>query len=236
MDLLKSGKTKNAYRRPDGNILLAFKDDATGAEGVFDPGANQVIGTIPGKAKAGVRLSEFFFKKMEEAGIPTHFISADAENATMVVKPAELFGEGLSEEPGAGLEVICRIFADGSYIRRYGKYAKKGESLDYLVEVTLKDDDRGDPEAGEEKLLKMGLLIPGEYRVLRDLVQQATKIIEFELAKKGLVLWDIKLEFGRDENKGIILIDEISTDCWRVRDAAGNSIEPADLVAKFFGA
>lgn len=226
MELLKNGKTKDVYLQDDGSILLAFKDDATGDNGVFDPGANQVIGIIHGKAKAGVRLSEFFFEKLESAGIPTHFISADTENATMVVKPANLFGEGL--------EVICRIFADGSYIRRYGKYVQKGEYLNYLVEVTLKDDERGDPEAGEEKLLKMGLLGPGEYRILSGLVQKATKVIEAELVKRNMILWDIKLEFGRDKDQGIFLIDEVSTDCWRVRNADGSSIEPADLVAMFF--
>ena len=39
-----SGKTKDLYALENGNILLVFKDDVTGADGVIDPGANTVIG------------------------------------------------------------------------------------------------------------------------------------------------------------------------------------------------
>ena len=227
MELLKSGKTKDVYDNGDGTYTLAFKDDATGANGVADPGANQVGLSIKGKAKGGVRLSKYFFEQIEAAGIPTHFISADVDTCTMVVRPAQMFGEGL--------EFVCRIYADGSYVRRYGKYVNKGDYLDYLMEVTLKDDDRDDPLANEDSLYKLGLMVPGEYEIFGDLTEQVTKIIEAELAVRHMVLWDIKLEFGRDKDGNVLLIDDISTDCWRVKDMDGNSIDPLELVERFFG-
>ncbi|MEG1426900.1 MAG: phosphoribosylaminoimidazolesuccinocarboxamide synthase, partial [Oscillospiraceae bacterium] len=128
------GKTKTVYALEDGNYLLKFKDDVTGTDGKFDPGANTVGLSIEGMGKNCVRLTEFFFKKIEEAGIPTHFISADVENCTMVVKPAVAFGKGI--------EVICRFRAVGSFMRRYGYYATEGQELPSLVEYTLKDNER----------------------------------------------------------------------------------------------
>ena len=102
------GKTKSVYMLEDGNYLLKFKDDATGENGVFDPGANTVGLTIDGLGKAGLRLSVFFFEKLQQLGIPTHYISANIEDATMTVKGAEVFGKGL--------EVICRYRAVGSFL------------------------------------------------------------------------------------------------------------------------
>ena len=101
MELIYTGKTKDVYRLEDGNYLLKFKDDATGTDGVFDPGSNTIGLTIEGAGRAGLRLSKYFFELLEKQGIPTHYISADIENATMTVKPATLFGKGL--------EVICRL-------------------------------------------------------------------------------------------------------------------------------
>ena len=107
MELILTGKTKNIYRLDDGNYRLLFKDDVTGQDGVFDPGANQVGLSIEGMGRAGLRLSEYFFQKIQDAGIPTHYISSDVDAATMVVRPATVFGKGL--------EVICRFRAVGSF-------------------------------------------------------------------------------------------------------------------------
>ena len=79
MEPLFRGKTKDVYRLKDGHILLKFKDDVTGEDGVFDPGANTVGLTIEGMGKAGLRMTEYFFKKLEEKGIPTHFVEANLD-------------------------------------------------------------------------------------------------------------------------------------------------------------
>jgi len=208
VQLIRTGKTKNVYALEDGNYLLEFKDDVTGVDGVFDPGANQVGLTMEGAGRAGLRLSQYFFELLNSRGIPTHYVSADLDNNTMTVKPAQVFGRGI--------EVICRFRAVGSFLRRYGAYVTVGDPLDALVEVTLKDDERQDPLINPDALEMLGILTSEEYRVLKELTQSISRIIKAELAARDLELYDIKLEFGRDAEGKIMLIDEISGGNMRV--------------------
>jgi len=220
------GKTKSVFELDDGNYLLKFKDDVTSQDGVFDPGANSVGLSIEGMGKGGLMLTDFFFKKIQSAGIPTHYVSADIENATMTVLPATKFGNGL--------EVICRFRSTGSFMRRYGMYAKEGQVLDALVEVTLKDDEREDPLIIKDALEMLGLLSGGEYDILKDLTQRISTLVKDELALKGMELYDIKLEFGRvGENDELALIDEISAGNMRVYKD-GKILPPLELVALVF--
>jgi phosphoribosylaminoimidazole-succinocarboxamide synthase len=139
----------------------------------------------------------------------------------MAVKPAEVFGKGL--------EVICRFRAVGSFLRRYGMYAKEGQALDAFVEVTLKDDAHQDPPISDDALEMLGILSKDEYAVLKDLTRKISLIIKEELAKKGIELYDIKLEFGRvGKDKQIVLIDEISGGNMRAYKD-GKYIEPLTL-------
>jgi len=104
MTKVYTGKTKDVYKLTDGNYLLKFKDDVTVDEdGNFDPGANNTGLKIDGVGAAGLRVSKFFFEKLKEKNIKTHYINCDLENATMTVTPAEAFGKGL--------EVILRYKA-----------------------------------------------------------------------------------------------------------------------------
>ena len=215
------GKTKSVYELNDGNYLLKFKDDVTGENGVFDPGANTVGLSIEGMGRGGLALTDYFFRKIQNAGIPTHYVSADIENATMTVRSAKMFG--------SGLEVICRFRSTGSFMRRYGMYAKEGQCLDALVEVTLKDDDRGDPLITKDALDMLGLLTSSEYEILKDLTKKISTLIKEELASRGMELYDMKLEFGRDDSGEIMLIDEISGGNMRVYKD-GKIVEPLELV------
>lgn len=139
----------------------------------------------------------------------------------MTVKKAEVFGQGL--------EVICRYRAVGSFIRRYGKYAKEGQALDAFVEVTLKDDDRNDPPITEDALEMLGILSKPEYKTLKELTKKIAGIVKDELDEKGLELYDIKFEFGRvGEEKQIALIDEISGGNMRAYHQ-GTRVEPLEL-------
>ncbi|MBR0139609.1 MAG: phosphoribosylaminoimidazolesuccinocarboxamide synthase, partial [Firmicutes bacterium] len=80
MELVYTGKTKNVYAMDNGHYLLKFKDDVTGADGVFDPGMNQVGLTIEGVGDVNLRMSIYYFEKLNAAGIRTHFVSAYLEN------------------------------------------------------------------------------------------------------------------------------------------------------------
>ena len=220
MEKIYTGKTKDVYKLEDGNYLLKFKDDVTVDEhGNFDPGANVVGMTIEGVGNAELRLTKFFFEKLNEKGIETHYIGADIKNTTMTVKPAQTFGKGL--------EVILRYKAVGSFIRRYGDYIDEGTALDGFVEISLKDDERGDPFISKEALDILNLLKPEEYDTLVADTKKIAAVIKEELAKKGLELYDIKFEFGRASGK-IILIDEISAGNLRAYKD-GKHIGPLDI-------
>lgn len=56
------------------------------------------------------------------AGIKTHYVNANVDDSTMEVLPATVFGHGL--------EVICRLVATGSFVRRYGEYIEDGTKLE----------------------------------------------------------------------------------------------------------
>jgi phosphoribosylaminoimidazole-succinocarboxamide synthase len=209
MELMYKGKTKDVYDLQDGSYLLQFKDDVTGSDGIFDPGANEVVFQVAGAGKAALRLTTFFFELLKEKNIPTHYLKSDLDRGTMTVMPATPFGHGI--------EVICRYRAVGSFLRRYGIYVKEGQPLDALVEFTLKDDQRQDPLICQEGLAMLGLLTMEESQTIKMLTKKIGQIVKDELAKKGLELYDIKLEFGRiGDQQEIALMDEISGGNMRV--------------------
>ena len=225
MKLVYTGKTKDVYELPNGNYCLKFKDDVTGADGVFDPGANKVGATIEGMGQAGIRLTKYFFNLLKENGIKTHYVDANIEESTMEVLPMTPFGKGI--------EVICRYKAVGSFLRRYALYATEGQVLDALVEVTLKDDDRNDPLITEDALEMLGILTKAEYASLKEQTINICNILKADLAEKGLELIDIKLEFGSN-NGQVLLIDEISGGNMRVYKD-GKSVDPLDIAKILLG-
>ncbi len=226
MKKVYSGKTKDVFALDNGNYLLKFKDTVTGENGVFDPGANTVGLSIDGVGDVNLRMSEYFFKKINEAGIKTHFVSANFDDTTMEVIPAKPFGKGL--------EVICRLRAVGSFLRRYGEYCEEGAVLPSYVETTFKDDDKGDPLVTEDALAVLGVMNHEQYAALRDMTQSITKIVADDMLEKGMELYDIKFEFGFADNK-VILIDEIASGNMRVYKD-GEYVEPMKLSQLFFAA
>ena len=221
MKLINHGKTKDVYALDNGNYLLKFKDDVTGVDGVFDPGANQVGLKIEGMGNLGLRLTKFFFDTLKKHNIKTHMVDVNVDENTMEVEKADVFGQGL--------EVICRYKAVGSFYRRYNKYVEEGQDLDAYVEITIKDDEAGDPLITKEALLELGILKEGEYEILVGETKKICSVIKDILASKGLDLYDIKLEFGRVGDKGeIALIDEISGGNMRVYKD-GEYVEPLQL-------
>lgn len=226
MELVYKGKTKDIYKLEDGNFLFKFKDDVTGEDGVFDPGGNTVVSKIEGMGKSNLKMSKYFFEKLKELNIPTHYIDADLDNNTMTVMPAKLFGNGI--------EVIVRYRAVGSFIRRYGAYAKEGQPLDGYIEVTLKDDQRNDPLITEDGLVMLDIMTKEEYEEVKELTKRIAKLVKDELERKGLELYDIKFEFGRIGEDGHIgVIDEISGGNMRVYKD-GKYVEPLELEKLMF--
>ncbi len=225
MELVYTGKTKNVYAMDNGHYLLKFKDDVTGADGVFDPGMNQVGLTIEGVGDVNLRMSIYYFEKLNAAGIRTHFVSADLENTTMEVLPAKVFGKGL--------EVICRYKAVGSFFRRYSDYIEEGADLPAYVEMTFKNDAKGDPLVTKDGLVILGVMTEKQYDDIKEMTQKITQIVADDMAEKGLVLYDIKFEFGYDADGNVMLIDEIASGNMRVYKD-GEYIQPMTLSELFF--
>ncbi len=223
--LLYTGKTKNVYALPNGNCLLLFKDDCTGKDGVFDPGENSVGLTIEGVGDVNLRMSIYYFEKINAAGIKTHYVSADLANTTMEVLPAKVFGKGL--------EVICRRKAVGSFFRRYNEYCAEGQDLPYYVETTFKNDALGDPLVTKDGLVDLGVMTAEQYDSLKAQTQAITKIVADDLAAKGMELYDIKFEFGYDPEGNVMLIDEVASGNMRVYKD-GQYIDPMTLNKLFF--
>ena len=220
-----TGKTKDVFALEDGNYLLKFKDDCTGKDGVFDPGENSVGLTIEGVGDVNLRMSVYFFEKLNAAGIRTHFISANMADTTMEVLPAKVFGHGL--------EVICRNKAVGSFIRRYGEYIEEGADLPSYVEMTFKNDAKGDPLVTKEGLVVLGIMNERQYDEIAEMTRRITKVVADDMLENGLVLYDIKFEFGYDAEGKVMLIDEIASGNMRVYKD-GKYIEPMTLSKLFF--
>ena len=208
MKKIYEGKTKDVYSLENGNVMLKFKDDCTGKDGVFDPGENTVGLTIEGIGKANLETSVYYFELLKKAGVKTHYVSANVDDATMEVLPGKVFGHGL--------EVICRLVATGSFIRRYGEYIADGTRLEGgYVECTFKNDEKGDPLVTGEGLVALGVMTNEMFVSLKEQTLAITKIVADDLKSIGLDLWDIKFEFGYNGDE-VILIDEIASGNMRV--------------------
>ena len=225
MKTVYNGKTKTVCMdEATGEYYLFFKDDATGEDGVFDPGSNTVGGSVSGKGKTGLTISKHFFEVLEKNSIPTHYLGADIDNCMMKVRPVTV----------PKLEFVLRYFTAGSMCRRFT--LEPGIVFDPpYPEVTLKDDDQGDPLISERLCIMKGLLKEGEYQKAIDLLVKVGDVLRTELKGLGLTLIDLKIEIGFDEKRNIFVADEITPDIWRVRDAYGNipnQIDCAKLIVE----
>ncbi|MGI6665393.1 MAG: phosphoribosylaminoimidazolesuccinocarboxamide synthase [Christensenellaceae bacterium] len=212
MKLLYTGKTKDVMTdEATGKVYLLFKDSATGEDGVFDPGSNTVGGSVEGKGKVGLEISKYFFELMEKNNVPTHYLGADIDAGLMEVRELTV----------PKLEFVLRYFTAGSICRRFT--LEEGIPFDppYL-EVTLKDDEQGDPLISERLCIMKGMLKEGQYDEALGVLERVGEVLRDALAKMNLTLIDLKIEVGYDENGKIYVSDEITPDIWRVKDENGN--------------
>ena len=229
MQLVKSGKTKDVHKMDNGHYLLKFKDSVTGGPGgVVDPGGNLVVGEQAGMGRACLAMTTYIFDEVAKRGLAaTHLVETRLDETTMEVKPALPFGQGL--------EVVVRFIATGSFVRRYGLYAEEGRRLSApLVELTLKDDQRGDPLINDDALVELGLADRAEIEAIRDKARRIATLIQELGRKKGLEIYDLKMEFGRSPDGELLLIDEISPGSMRAfKD--GRRVEGPALAQAFVG-
>jgi phosphoribosylaminoimidazole-succinocarboxamide synthase len=200
--LLYEGKAKKIYATDDKEIVISeFKDDLTAFNG-------QKKASEAGKGALNNKISTELFKLLESQGIQTHFIEMLDDNH-MLHKRADVIL----------IEVIVRNIATGSLSKNLG--IKDGTVLPFtLVEFDYKNDELGDPKLNDQHALILGLVdFQDELDKIRRVARQINSILRPYFADKGLNLVDFKLEFGKDVNGNIILIDEISPDNCRFWDA-----------------
>lgn len=223
MKTLYNGKTKDVLTdETTGEVYLLFKDSATGENGVFDPGSNTVGGSVDGKGKIGLKISQYFFELMKKNDIPTHYLSADVDKGLMKVRNLTV----------PKLEFVLRYFTAGSMCRRFTLADGIPFDPPYL-EVTLKDDEQGDPLISERLCMMKGLLGAGQYNEALDILVKVGEVLKKELAKLNLTLIDFKIEIGYDESGKMYVVDEITPDIWRVKDENGsipNQIDCAKMI------
>ncbi len=232
MALLQKGKTKDVYEHGPHTLQLVFTDRVTKNEaGKIDPGGNFVSEDgAPGQGKACLSMTTVIFEHLAANGIPTHMVSYDVDALSMVVRKAKVFG--------AGLEWVCRWVGTGSFIRRYKNVPGVREGMRFsspVTEITIKDDAAGDPLIVPSAIAALDIIPVDELDSLIAMNARAMELIRAMFQERGLDLWDIKIEWGRDAETGsFILIDEVSANSCRAFDSAsGQRVEGAALSDRF---
>ena len=126
-----------------------------------------------------------------------------------------------------------KIKAVGSFIRRYGEYIAEGADLPAYVETTFKNDEKGDPLVTKDALVALGVMTAEQYDAIKEETQKITQIVADDLKEKGMVLYDIKFEFGYAPDGSVMLIDEVASGNMRVYKD-GQYIDPMTLSQLFF--
>jgi phosphoribosylaminoimidazole-succinocarboxamide synthase len=201
------GKAKILYEGPEpGTLIVHYKDDAT----AFNA---QKKAVIEGKGVLNQRISEFIFTRLNEVGIPTHFIRS-LNMREQLVREVEIIP----------LEVVVRNVAAGSLSRRLG--LEEGQALPRsIIEFCYKNDQLGDPMVSEEHITAFNWASPQE---IDDIMHMSIRINDFLTGLFlgiGIKLVDFKIEFGRlyeNDMMRIVLADEISPDSCRLWDIKTN--------------
>ena len=200
-EMLYEGKAKQVFATDDPEVVMVhYKDDATAFNGLKK-------GTITGKGVINNRVTNFMMKKLEAAGIPTHFVEELNDRDTLVKK--------VSIVP---LEVIIRNISAGSFAKRFG--VEEGIVFENpTIEYSYKNDDLGDPMINTAQALALKLATPAEIETIRTMAFKVNEVMKAFFAEVGVDLVDFKLEFGRLSDGTIVLADEISPDTCRFWDS-----------------
>ena len=200
-EMLYEGKAKQVFATEDPEIVMVhYKDDATAFNGLKK-------GTITGKGVINNQVTNFMMQKLEQAGVPTHFVQELNERDTLVKKVQIV-----------PLEVIIRNISAGSFAKRFG--VKEGIVFENpTIEYSYKNDDLGDPMINTAQALALKLATPAEIETIRTMAFKVNEVMKAFFAEVGVDLVDFKLEFGRLSDGTIVLADEISPDTCRFWDS-----------------
>ena len=196
------GKAKKVYETENPELLIvSYKDDATAFNGLKK-------GTITGKGVINNRMSNLLMKRLEERGIPTHYVEEINDRETLVKR--------VSIVP---LEVIIRNISAGSFAQHYG--VEEGIVFEHpTIEFSYKNDELGDPLLNDYHALALQVATAEEIETIKKYAFAVNEELKAFWKECGVTLVDFKLEFGRLSDGTIVLADEISPDTSRLWDAA----------------
>ncbi|MGT2930508.1 phosphoribosylaminoimidazolesuccinocarboxamide synthase [Streptococcus dentasini] len=205
--LIYSGKAKDIFDTEDENLIVSvYKDQATMLNGARKE-------TIQGKGGLNNQISSFIFKKLNQAGVATHFVKSLSETEQLN-KKVEIIP----------LEVVLRNYTAGSFAKRFG--LEEGSKLESpIVEFYYKNDDLDDPFINDEHVKFLGIANDEQIAFLKAETRRINQLLTDWFNQIGLTLIDFKLEFGFDQNGDIILADEFSPDNCRLWDEKGNHMD-----------
>jgi len=207
--VLYEGKAKKVFYTQDKELLISqFKDSLTAFDG-------KKKHTELGKGALNNKISTHLFKLLNSHGIDTHFVDMIDDNHMLHKRCDVIY-----------IEVIVRNIATGSLSKNLG--IKNGTVLPFtLVEFDYKNDELGDPKLNDQHALILNLVDnKAELDMLRTKARAINDILVPYFLGIGLKLVDFKLEFGKDKDGNIILIDELSPDNCRFWDTkTGESLD-----------
>jgi len=217
-DLIYEGKAKKIWTTEDEKLLISeFKDDLTAFNG-------EKKSSEEGKGALNNKISTELFNYLKEKGVPSHFVQMLDDNH-MLHKRAEVIL----------IEVIVRNIATGSLTRNLA--IEDGTVLPFtLVEFDYKNDALGDPKLNDQHCLILNLVKDqSELEYIRFMARRINDLLKAFYAERKLTLVDFKLEFGKDIDGNIILIDELSPDNFRLWDSESGESMDKDRFRKGLG-
>lgn len=214
---LYEGKAKIIFTFPDNYnfVVQHFKDDITANN-------NKKVSKIPGKGVVNNYISAFFMQNLQNMGVKTHFIKV-LNMKEQLIKRVEIIP----------LEVVVRNIAAGGICTRLG--IEEGAALETpILETYYKNDTFGDPLVTDDHILNLEWLKPNELDEIKIMAWRISDFLSGSLSSVGIILVDLKLEFGFYEDQ-IILIDEISPDTCRFWDSETKEKMDKDRFRKDMG-
>ncbi|MBM3580595.1 MAG: phosphoribosylaminoimidazolesuccinocarboxamide synthase [Alphaproteobacteria bacterium] len=197
------GKAKVLFEGPEpGTLVQYFKDD-TAVEG------DDKTSVVTGKGVLNNRISEYLMTRLNEIGVPTHFVRR-LNMREQLVREAEIIP----------IQVVVRNAAAGSLAQRFG--IAEGTALPRsIVEFYYKAENGQRPMVSEEHITAFGWAAPEDLDEMMNLALRVNDFLSGLFLGIGLRLVDFKVEFGRlweNDYMRIVLADEISPDNCRLWD------------------
>lgn len=203
-EMIYEGKAKKVYSTDNPEeVIIYYKDDATAFNGVKKA-------KITKKGILNNQITEILFLKLEQEGIPTHFIQRIDERQQLCRK-VEIIP----------IEVIVRNIIAGSMAKRL--QVKEGTApKNTIYDLCYKNDELGDPLINDHHAVALDLCSYEELKTIYSYTRKINDVLKSFFLEHGIKLVDFKIEFGRTKDGSIILADEISPDTCRLWDNLTN--------------